>query len=610
MHNFGYDEEGWKGSLRDHHIWRRIFAYCLAYLPGLGGAVFLSLLVTGATLGLPRIMQLGIDRYITAADLSSAVRIEGLARLGAVYAGLVLVVFLAGFVQVVVLEKTGQSVMHVIRQDLFTHLLDLDLAFFNNQPVGRLVTRMTNDIQNMYEMFTSVMVTLFNDFLKLAGILVVLFFMNYKLALVMSVFVPVSLFITLIFSRLARQKFRAIRTQLAKLNSYLQESISGMNIIQLFNRQDDSRDKYGELSREYYYRTLSQIKLFGTFMPLTELMSSFAIALIVWYGGGEIIRRELTLGELVAFLSYMRLFFQPMRELSQKYSIVQSALASAERIFDLLDTENSLASPPAPVFPDHTQGCIVFENVSFGYETDEPVLQRISLKIEPGETVAVVGSTGAGKSSLINLLIRFYDPQEGRIMLDGIDLRSYALRDLRQRIGIVMQDVVILPDTLLANIVMETGVERQQVEDIINRTGMRKFVDGLPAGLDTPIGEGNLDLSSGEKQLLCFARVLCRNPKVLILDEATASVDSDTENILEQTMAASFENRTSLVIAHRLSTIHRADRILVIDDGRIREQGTHSELMALQGVYFSLVRLDMQGDPENGRLPRNGSPSG
>lgn len=610
MRNYGYDEEGWEGRLQDHHLWRRVFRYSAKFLPGLSGAVVLSLIVTCSTLALPRLMQIGIDDYITAADRVPAVRVEGLLDIAVVYAGLVVLVFAASFFQVVILEKIGQSTMHSIRQDLFSHLLKLDIGFFNSQAVGRLVTRLTNDIQNMHEMFTSVMVTLFNDFLKLAGILVVLFFMNYKLALLMSLFVPLSLFITLVFARLAREKFRAIRSQLAKLNSYLQESISGLYVIQLFNRQAAINEDYASLSEEYYKRTLSQIKLFGTFMPLTELMSSFAVALIVWYGGGEIIRQELTLGELVAFLSYMRLFFQPMRELSQKYSIVQSALASAERIFDLLDTKQEITSPPESIPHAPTRGEILFDGVSFGYSSGESVLQNISLEINQGETVAIVGSTGAGKSTLINLLIRFYDPQQGRILLDSIDLREYQLQDLRQRIGVIMQDVIILPDTLLANIVMETGVDRNRVHQLLEDTGMESFVAGLPEGLDTPIGEGNLDLSAGEKQLLCFARVLCRDPDVLILDEATASVDTATENILEYAVAAAFENRTSLVIAHRLSTIRRADRIVVMDHGMIREQGTHDQLMALQGTYHTLVHLDFYSKGNGSALLSDASFSG
>ncbi|MHB8790350.1 MAG: ABC transporter ATP-binding protein [Desulfobulbaceae bacterium] len=598
MHNFGYDEEGWTGSLAEHRIWQRILRYSASHVAGLALAVLLSLLVTVGTLALPRLMQIGIDRYLMATTLPLTGRLDGLTLVTVGYALVVAAVFLTGFLQVLVLERVGQSIMHAMRSDLFARLLDLDLAFFNRNPVGRLVTRLTNDIQNMYEMFTSVMVTLFNDFLKLAGILVLLFLMNARLALLMTLFVPLSFYITFVFSRLARTQFRSIRRQLARLNSFLQESISGLSIIQLFARQKDSFRRFEALSESYLERTMGQIRLFGIFMPLTEFMSSLAIAVIIWYGGGEVIRKELTLGELAAFLSYMRLFFQPMRELSQKYSIVQSAMASAERIFDLLDTRAEICSPAEPVMPEVVRGAIVFDRVAFSYGPEQQTLRDINLTIRPGETVAVVGSTGAGKSTLINLLIRFYDPQEGRILLDGVDLRQYGVQDLRTIVGVVMQDAFILPDTLLANIVLETGASRARVEEIIGKTGMTAFVAGLANGLDTLIGEGNQELSGGEKQLLSFARVLCRDPAVLVLDEATASVDTATENILEQTVAVSFRNRTSLVIAHRLSTIRRADRIIVMEGGMIREEGTHEQLMAHGGIYRNLVRLDLQAAKE------------
>ncbi|NOQ46225.1 MAG: ATP-binding cassette domain-containing protein [Desulfobulbaceae bacterium] len=594
MRNYGYFEEGQIGSVKDIHLWRRILGYCVPYISGLAAAVIQSILITAATIGLPKLMQMGIDNFMIAAGMTPEERVDGLGRLAMVYGGLIGVVFLSGFVQVVVLEWVGQSIMHRLRQDLFSHMIRLDLSFFHSQPTGRLVTRLTNDIHNMHEMFTSVMVTLFNDFLKLAGILVVLYWMNVQLALVMTVFVPLSFGITFLFSRLARDRFRAIRSQLAKLNSFLQEAVSAVSIIQLFGRQQASRKQYEALTGEYVQRTLSQIRLFGTFMPLTEFLGSFAVAVILWYGGGEIIRQKLTLGELVAFLSYMRLFFQPMRELSQKYSIVQSAMASAERIFELLDKRPGITIPDHPLQPEKIRGIISYDNVSFGYDQKKEVLHGITLDIKAGETLALVGSTGSGKSTLISLLVRFYEPDKGKIMLDNRDLSLYSLGELRRIIGVIMQDVFILPDTVLANIVLDGEVAKEKIEQILQQTGMESFIERLPKGLQTRIGEGGLDLSTGEKQLVSFARVLCRDPAVLVLDEATAAIDTESENILERAVDVAFKGRTSLVIAHRLSTVRRVDRIVVMDQGRIIEQGSHDQLMAVDSVYKKLVHLDRQ----------------
>jgi len=593
MHNFGYFEEGKVGRISDWRIWLRLFPYCREHLVRLVCAVLLSLLVTGATLVLPRLMQLAIDTCMTPTGRDVVSRLDELARLALWYGSAVVIAFVAGFVQVVLLEYIGQFIMHRLRGDLYGHLLGLDLAFFHAHPAGRLVTRLTNDIQNMHEMFTSVMVTLFNDALKLFGILVILYLFNVRLALVMTLFLPMSLVITVLFSRLARDCFRAIRSQLAVLNGFLQEVVSAVSVLQLFGRQQSSLNRFKELNREYLQRTLRQIRLFSTFMPMTEFLGSLAMAVILWYGGGEVIRKQLTLGELVAFFSYMRLFFQPMRELSQKYSIVQSAMASAERIFQLLDTTSTIVEPAHPLSTAVIKGTIQFEQVRFGYSKEEEILHGIDLEIREGETVALVGATGAGKSTLISLLVRFYDPLSGRILLDGHDLRQFSPRALREKIGIVFQDVLIEPDTVFHNIVLGTGMDRKGVRKILVRAGILDFVDRLPDGLDTRIGESGLNLSAGEKQLLAFARVLCRDPVVLILDEATSSVDTEAEDILERAVTACFSGRTSVVIAHRLATVRRADRIVVFDRGRIVEQGSHGELMGMQGVYADLIALDL-----------------
>jgi len=595
MHNFGYFEEGTIPSVSDKGLWRRIMGYIKPFALPFSGAVLLSLIITASALSLPWLMRQAIDIHITDTSRDFNIRMSGLAVTAILYGGLVCIQFIGGFLQVLLLEWIGQSIMHRLRQDLFAHLLRLDMGFFNRQPVGRLVTRLTNDIQNMHEMFTSIMVTLFNDLLRMSCILGLLVTMNLRLGLVLTIFVPLAAVVTLLFSRLARTQFRAIRKQLARLNSFIQEAVSGVTLVQLFGRTEELKKQFGGLNNEYLARTLGQIKLFGTFMPLTEMMSSLAIAIILWYGGGEIIQGRLSLGEFVAFLSYMRLFFQPLRELSQKYSIVQSALASAERIFNLLDTRSkepetrSIASTSEPQL---LLGDICFEQVNFSYKQEQQVLYDITLRVKEGECVAIVGPTGSGKSTLINLLLRFYEPDTGVISLADQPLHTIDRKRLRREIGVVMQEMLLLPDTLLKNIALETGKNREEVEGLLQKAQLSEFIMNLPQGLDTLIGEGGRAMSTGEKQLLAIARVLCRNPSILVLDEASSAIDSKTEKLVEQALEHSYTGKTVLIIAHRLSTVQRADRIIVLEKGRIIEQGSHAELLGKDSMYSKLVELD------------------
>ncbi|HIP83014.1 MAG TPA: ABC transporter ATP-binding protein [Desulfocapsa sulfexigens] len=596
MRNFGYFEEDYSSSISEKRLWRRIITYLHPFRFPFAGAVLLSLFVTTCALGLPWLMQQAIDLYITNPGLNFDQRMAGLGTNVLLYGGLICIGFITSFLQVLLLEWIGQSIMHTLRQDLFSHLLTIELKFFSAQPVGRLVTRLTNDVQNMHEMFTSIMVTIFNDLLRMACILFLLVYMNFRLGLILCLFVPLATIVTILFSKLARNHFRAIRKQLSKLNSFVQETVSGVMLVQLFCRVNDLKQEFATLNNNYLRKTLRQIRLFGTFMPITELLSSLAIALILWYGGGEIIRKQLTLGELVAFLSYMRLFFQPLRELSQKYSIVQSALASAERIFHLLDTDSEEDRTPDKSKNKalSLSGDLCFSNINFSYLPDQPVLHDISFTVRKGETVAIVGSTGSGKSTLINLMLRFYEPDSGNISLAGYPLADVPKNKIRKEIGVVMQEMLILQDTLLNNITLDTGKERKEVIELLQQTQLSQFVANLPQGLDTIIGEGGQAMSTGEKQLLAIARVLCRNPSLLVLDEASSAIDSKTEKLLEQPLEHCFRGKTVLIIAHRLSTVQRADRIIVLDKGTIIEQGSHRELLEQNGLYSRLVTLDFE----------------
>jgi ATP-binding cassette subfamily B protein len=598
QYGFGYFEEDKLGEVTDFNLWRRILGYAVHYWQGVALAVFLSFAVIGSSLLLPYLVRLGVDNYIINVEITVSERFSGLTILAVIFGVAVIVGFIGNYFQVTVLEWTGQNIMHRLRQHIYIHMLGLDLAFFNENPSGKLVTRLTNDVQNMHEMFTSVIVTLFNDAIRIIGILVLLYWLNWRLAVLMTLLLPAILVATLWFSKIARNVYREIRTNLAKINAYLQEAVSGISLIQLFQREKDTERSFVNLNQAYFASTLQQIKIFGIFMPVLDILASTATAISIWYGGILILRGEMTIGILVAFLSYMRLFFQPLRELSQKYSIVQSAMASAERIFQLLDTRSGLPVLPEPLGPQAVSGTLEFSNVTFGYDPDKPVIHNLSMKVDPGETVAIVGATGSGKSTLINLLERMYDPDSGRILLDGHDLRELDPQWLRNTVGLVMQEVYLVPGTIKENILLDSGMEEQGLTAILQLAQLDELIGRLPQGIHTKIGEGNLELSAGERQLLALARVMVRDPEILVLDEATANVDSETEILVERAIDATLSHRTSIVIAHRLSTIRRADRIIFMDSGQIVEEGTHEKLMADRGFYHRLQNLQyIEWDP-------------
>jgi ATP-binding cassette subfamily B multidrug efflux pump len=602
QYGYGYFEEDKLGEVTDINLWRRILGYASHYWHGMALAVILSFAVIGSSLLLPYLLRLGVDNYIINTDIPVTERFSGLATLAVVFGFAVIAGFIANYFQVTVLEWTGQNIMHRLRQHIYIHMLGLDLPFFNKNPSGKLVTRLTNDVQNMHEMFTSVIVTLFNDAIRIIGILALLFWLNWHLALLMTLLLPLIIAATLWFSKLARYAFREIRTNLARINSYLQEAVSGISLIQLFQREKDTENNFVKLNRSYFQSTLYQIKIFGIFLPLLDILASTATAIIIWYGGVLILKGEMTIGILVAFISYMRLFFQPLRELSQKYSIVQSAMASAERIFQLLDTRSGLKTLPEPRRPQSVSGTLEFSNVTFGYDADKPVIHNLSMKVEPGETVAIVGATGSGKSTLVNLLERMYDPDQGKILLDGYDLQELELKWLRNTVGLVMQDIYLIPGTIKENILLDSEMAEDKLASILKLAQLTELIERLEQGVNTKIGEGNLDLSTGQRQLLAMARVMARDPEILVLDEATANVDSETEILIEQAIAATLSQRTSIVIAHRLSTIRRADRIIVMDAGQIVEEGTHEKLMADKGFYHRLQSLQYI---ENNKINRN-----
>jgi len=581
-----HSEEEILGKAYDSHLMKRLLAYIKPYRKYVIFAILMNIIVAALGPLRPYLTKIAIDDYIAASDYNGLIIIS-LILFASLLFQAVIQFFLTYYTQYL-----GQKTLYDLRTQLFTHTQKLALKFFDKTPIGRIVTRVTNDVEALGELFSSGIVMVFSDVFIIVWIFVFMFFMDINLSLVTLSVLPVLIYGTFLFRKKVRESYRDVRLHLARLNSYMQEHITGINVVQIFRKEKDELKKFSNINNDYRQANIKSIFYYAIFYPGVELLSSIAVGLIVWYGGGGIIRGSLTIGVLFAFIQYTEMFFRPIRDLSEKYNIMQTAMASSERIFKLLDNKTFVKNPENPVKLERIKGEIEFRNVWFAYNDENYVLKDISFKINPGETVAIVGHTGAGKTSIINILTRFYDINRGTILIDGNDISRIDKKELRKYISIVLQDVFLFSGTIKTNINMDNdGIEYDKIIESSKFVGADRFIKTLPAQYDEIVKERGATLSVGQKQLISFARALAYDPKILVLDEATSSVDTETEILIQKAIENLLVGRTAIVIAHRLSTIQTADKIIVLHKGEIRETGNHQELLTKRGIYYKLYQL-------------------
>ncbi len=593
---------------------RRLLRYLIPYRK----AVFVSLLLllTNSAIQVigPLLTKTAIDRYLVPSHSTTHTPFDqwfsqdpwtGLAQISFIYLIAILIGMCFDFSQTFLMIRTGQRAMFDLRRELFGHMQTLDMSFYDKSPVGRLVTRLTGDVDVLNEMFSSSLVTILGDLMMLTFTIVAMFQLSPSMTLMLLGILPAVVLVTAIFRHSVSTSYRRTRVAIAKINAFLQEHINGISVLQLFNHEKASTDQFEKINREHMDAFKDSIFAYGWFYPVVEFLSMLALALLLSYGGYQAERGEVTLGVVVAFFQYGLRFFRPIQDLSEKYNILQSATASAERIFKLMDTKAVIVAPPRPVAVGRSVGTIEFADVWFAYKNEDWVLRDVSFRIEPGETIAVVGHTGAGKTTLMSLLMRFYDVQRGEIRIGGTRLSDFDPQELRSQFGVVLQDAYLFTGTLADNIRLGTSsITDKQVREAADKVNLGDFLESLPDGLDHMVRERGAGLSTGQKQLVSFARALAHDPRFLILDEATSSVDTETEIKIREALDTLVSGRTALVIAHRLSTIQRADRIFVMHKGQLREVGTHQELLAQRGLYYRLYQL--QYKDQELRLPSVG----
>jgi ATP-binding cassette, subfamily B, multidrug efflux pump len=594
-------EEEALGKAYDSRLMRRLLQYMKPYKWRVALALVMVAIVTPLELAPPLIFRKGIDSYFVPelkGLITEASAWSGIGWLSLLLLAVLTFDFLAQYIQIRIMQRVGQQTMYDMRREIFGHMQRLPMSYFDRNPVGRLVTRVTTDVDALNDLFAAGVVTMINDFFLLVVMAGLLFKIDRRLALDTLAVLPGILIVTMIFRKFVRDANRRIRTAIARINAFLQEYISGMSVVQLFNRERKAIDEFEKRNRDNMLAWRDAILAYALFYPAVEFLSFATIALLYWSGGNRILSGGLTLGVLTAFTMFAQRFFRPIQDLSEKFNILQSAMAASERIFKLLDEPVLVESDPNAIPLDHPRGEIEFRNVWFSYRNvaepaeEDWVLRDVSFRVAPGQTFAIVGHTGAGKTTLISLLLRFYDIQRGQILLDGKDIRLIELQDLRRQFGIVLQDPFLFTGTIETNVRLGTpGIDRATVEHAIDEIGLGEFTRSLPEGVASNVNERGSTLSVGQRQLINFARALAHNPRFLILDEATSSVDTKTELLIREALGRLLSGRTALVIAHRLSTIQHADRILVFHKGRLREQGAHQELLAQRGIYYRLYQL-------------------
>lgn len=589
-HEMRMQEEEDLGKAYDSRLMKRLLTYVKGYWRYFAVAVLALLGSTVTDLARPYLLKVAIDDHIAKGDT------RGMATLGLAFIGLIVAGFVFNFVQTYTLSFAGQTIIYNFRQQVFSHLQKMSMSFFDKNPIGRLVTRVTSDTETLNEMYTNVLVTLLKDFLILIGTVVIMFRINASLALAALAVTPIVVVVTVVFRIKIRKVYRRIRTTLARINAVLSENISGMRVIQLFSREKENFKEFKQANRDYYDAGMKEIVTFGVFRPIIEALSFIAIAAVIWYGGGQVIQGAIQFGVLYAFINYITQFFQPINDLAEKYNILQSSMAASERIFMILDTEPEKDEGTSELDKDRLNAEIDFKNVWFAYKEEEWVLRDVSFRVPAGKTVAIVGATGAGKTSIINLLNRFYEIQKGEILIDGQNIREVSKDSLRRCIGVVLQDVFLFSGSIKDNIRLnEAGISEEEIRTASEYVNAAGFISGLPAQYDEEVKERGATFSSGQRQLLAFARALAFDPPILVLDEATANIDTETELLIQDALTKLTRNRTTIVIAHRLSTIQHADTILVLHKGKIREMGSHQELLARKGMYYNLYQLQYKG---------------